>query len=447
MGRREREYCRRRVAARASGVSIRLVSTALCVVAAGCTTSAPTVSSPSVEISSPSASVGSAPTATASPSPAAVTTIRINAPHRGSLLVRGAYPHVDSNCKHFHQPRLEARYSGLLAVRRVPDGTYSLTVTLPFEEYLQGIAEVPPSWPIAALEAQAIAARTYALATTDWTGQEGETLQTPICATTACQVYAGMPLGAAGQTRRWYRAVRRTTGQVLLYDDRPADTVYFSTSNGHTYGNEDVFGSAPLPYLRPVIERDDTASPTSHWSVTIPYGDLASFLARAGEWPSATPITGVHLSGTVRVRGGGTKRSVDLSTFRDAVNTGGPCLKPGEYPPDSLPTTIPSSWLSMSGGDASVTITGRGWGHGVGMVQWGAYGKALAGWSAAQILGYYYGGLQPRSYPEPGLIHVRVASGLTGVKLTPSKRGAKVNGEPKPYGPIVIGANGLRGVP
>ena len=65
-----------------------------------------------------------------------------------------------------------------------------------------------------------------------------------------------------------------------------------------------------------------------------------------------------------------------------------------------------------SGGDAAVAV-GRGWGHGAGMVQWGAYGKARRGLSASDILAYYYGGLRPETYPEPGLIHVQVASGLT----------------------------------
>jgi SpoIID/LytB domain protein len=382
-----------------------------------------------------SASVGASP----SPTPE-LSTVRVIAPHRGSLLVHGSYPHVESSCKRFHQPRLEARYPGLLAVKEAADGTYSLTVTLPFERYLEGIAEMPPSWPMAALEAQAVAARTYALATTGWGGEQGATLQTPICATTSCQVYAGMPLGAVGDARRWYRAVRRTTGQVLLFEGRPADTVYFSTSNGHTYGNEDVFGSAPLPYLRPVVERDDTASPVSHWSVTISDRDLGAFLARSGDWPAGTPIIRVELSGsTVNVRGGGVSRAIALGDFRDAVNAGGPCLEPGRYPPAGLPTTIPSSWLSMSHDRGSVIVTGRGWGHGVGMVQWGAYGKARLGWAADRILGYYYGGLQPQPYPEPGLIHVRVASGLSRVKLIPSRAGAKVNRQVVGRGPIVVG--------
>jgi SpoIID/LytB domain protein len=395
----------------------------------------------------PRGGTGVTPTASGSPGPTAAPNdvVRVLSPHHGSMLVHGRYPHVDSTCKHYQQPRLDARYPGLLSFKRdVADGTWSITVTLPFEQYLEGIAEVPPSWPSAALEAQAIAARSYALANTGWSGQQGAKLKTPICATTSCQVYDGMPVGAVGDERRWYRAVKRTAGEVLLFDGRPADTVYFSTSNGHTYGNDQVFGSSPLPYLRPVVEHNDTASPTSHWSVTIPYADLAAFLVRAGDWPSGARISHVVLSnGIVRVSGGGTSRSMSLGDFRDVVNAEAPCLEPGRYPPSGLPTTIASSWASMSGGPRSVTVTGRGWGHGVGMVQWGAYGKALLGWSADRILGYYYGGLQPQPYPEPGLIHVRVASGLSSVRLIPSKAGAKVNGTRVGKHPIGIGRASL----
>jgi hypothetical protein len=62
------------------------------------------------------------------------------------------------------------------------------------------------------------------------------------------------------------------------------------------------------------------------------------------------------------------------------------------------------------------------------MVQWGAYGKALRGYSASDILAYYYGGLRPQAYPEPGLIHVRVASSLTSLRIAPSGPGATLDG-------------------
>jgi stage II sporulation protein D (peptidoglycan lytic transglycosylase) len=359
----------------------------------------------------------------------AADTARVEAPAGGTLLVHGTYPKVESRCVRYHRPRLAARYPGALSVRRADDGTLSLTVTLAFEDYLKGIAEVPSSWPRAALEAQAIAARSYALASTDWDGAQGETLKTPICATTSCQVYRGVPVPFDPEVRRWFGAVRRTTGQVLLYEGRP-DTVYFSTSNGHTYGNDEVFGSAPLPYLRPVVERDDGASPLSHWRVRIPFDDVATFLHEAGEWPAHRPVTGARLDGsTVTVQGGGRQRSMDLTTFRDAVNTWGPCLEPGRYPPSPLPVTLPSGWMTMTSGPDAALAVGRGWGHGVGMVQWGAYGKARRGLTASQILAFYYGGLRPESFPEPGLIHVQVASGLTGLRVVPSGGGATVDGE------------------
>jgi stage II sporulation protein D len=345
----------------------------------------------------------------------------------------------------FEQPSLTARYPGTLSVERSDDGTLALTVTLPFEEYLKGIAEVPPSWPREALEAQAIAARSYALATTGWSGSEGETLRTPICATTACQVYRGIPVPFQPEVRRWFAAVRRTTGEVLLFEGRPAQTVYFSTSNGHTYGNDEVFGSAPLPYLRPVTENDDGASPLSHWSVRLPFEDLARFLREAGEWPRGRAISNVRLDGTaVVVSGGGTSRSIDGSTFRDAVNTWAHCLEPRRYPPAPLPVTIPSRWMSVSSGPDAATVSGRGWGHGVGMVQWGAYGKARRGLSASDILASYYGGLRPKPYPEPGLIHVEVASGLRSLRIKPSGPGATLDGqEVAPGGVTITGGDEL----
>jgi stage II sporulation protein D len=363
----------------------------------------------------------------------------------GSFLVRGLFPKSTSSCKHVERGKLGARYPGTLAITSADDGSLAIMLTLPFERYLEGLAEVPPSWPAAALEAQVIAARTYALAHIGWTGQQGETLQTPICASTDCQVYGGIAVPPTPGIERWDAAVARTQGQVLLYGGRPADTVYFSTSNGHTYGNDQVFGSAPLPYLRPVVERDDHASPTSHWRVPLPFGPLATFLQAGGFWPAGAKITSAHSVGsTVQVAGPGTSRSIDEGAFRDAVNAWASCLMPVRYPTDALPTTIPSDWYGVSSGRHGAVAAGRGWGHGVGMVQWGAHGKAKKGWSADRILGFYYGGLTPTHYPEPGLIHVVVTSGLQTLAVSPPPAGATLNGQP--IGPAVLHLSGQSGV-
>ena len=388
-------------------------------------------------------SAGPSPSSTGIPAGGAATSLRLAPPPGGSFLVRGRYPIVPSRCRKADRPTLTGRFPGALHVRRADDGTLTLTVALPFDRYLEGIAEVPPSWPMAALEAQAIAARSYALATTGWSGVEGESLEQPICATTSCQVYRGIPVPPDPSHRRWVRAVRRTDGKVLLQDGRIATTVYFSTSNGRTYPNEDVFGSSPLPYLRSVAERDDGASPTSRWRVRLPLRDLAQFLRAAGLWPRGRAISDARPSGpSLLVHGAGTTKSIDVGDLRSAVNTWAPCLHPARYPPrtpkGTLPLTIPSRWMQLSSTADGLVVTGRGWGHGVGMVQWGAYGKARRGFSFSDILAYYYGGLRPEDHPEPGLIHVQVASGLTVLRIVPSGLGAKIGSRPLGAGPVVI---------
>ena len=407
---------------------------AFLVVVVGCTTptggpspSAPAAASPSTSSSVPS------PTPSESPAEGGATSLRLAPPDGGSFLVRGRYPIVPTRCRNAERPLLKGRFPGTLLVRRSDDGTLTLTVALPFDRYLEGIAEVPPSWPMAALEAQAIAARSYALATTGWSGQEGEALDQPICATTSCQVYRGIPVPPDPTHRRWVRAVRRTDGEVLLQDGSIATTVYFSTSNGRTYPNEDIFGSEPLPYLRSVAERDDGASPTSRWRVRLPLHDLAQILRAAELWPRKRAISDARPNGlSLTVRGGGTKRSIDAGDLRTAVNTWAPCLHPGRYPPrgpkGALPLTIPSRWLQLSTDGNALVVTGRGWGHGVGMVQWGAYGKARRGLSASDILAYYYGGLRPEGHAEPGRIRVQIGTGLTTLRVVPSGRGATIGG-------------------
>ncbi|MEX1262889.1 MAG: SpoIID/LytB domain-containing protein [Actinomycetota bacterium] len=439
---------RRRPLVRASCVRAPFTAVAISVLIAACT-SAPDVSEadPTVERS---------PSATSSPSSSSVTTtppqpsatdpfeisgqrVLLGAPQGGSFHVRAVYPWSPSRCVRPYRPSLDARYPGALSMRTADDGTLTVTVMISFREYLEGIAEVPPTWPKAALEAQVIAARSYVLSRTGWSGAEGENLENPICATSDCQVYGGIPQPRPAGIERWYRAVRQTQGQVLLYDDRPADTVYSSTSNGRTYGNDEVFGSAPLPYLRPVVERDDGASPLSHWRTELPFDDLATVLRAAGSWPEGAPISSATVGGSaIRLKGGGETRTIDASGLRDAVNTWAPCLLPRRYPSSGLPVTIPSGWFTVSSNARGLEVDGRGWGHGVGMVQWGAYGKAVRGWSASRILAFYYGGLIPQPYPEPGSMKVVVATGVRSMIVDPSKTGATIGAQELGAGKVHI---------
>jgi stage II sporulation protein D len=354
-----------------------------------------------------------------------------------TLLVHGTYPPVGSSCAGpVEQPVLHERYRGTVEVIRSSDGDLTLIGELPFEDYLKGIAEVPRDWPMEALKAQVVAARTYALSTLDPGGEYD------LCATDACQVYIGVGIEAGPWGRRWVEAVEATAGEVLLYRGAPATTVYFSTSNGRTYPNELVFGGTPLPYLRGIEERDDGASPVSRWTVRVPLDDLARFLALDGRW-SGRPIRAVRQEdGRILVRGSRRRSTVTLDRegLRDALNDWAACLEPARYPAREepgyrLPQAVPSEWFRSSQEDDVLVIEGRGWGHGAGMVQWGAYGKAKRGLSYDDILAAYYGGLRPRHRDTSSAIRVLLATDLTSVTVVPSGEATVGGGRGAPSAP------------
>ncbi|HEV8682915.1 MAG TPA: SpoIID/LytB domain-containing protein [Actinomycetota bacterium] len=350
--------------------------------------------------------------------------VRFAAPADGSLLVHGTYPPVQSFCAETQQPLLHARFRGTVEVGKASDGSLFVIGELPFEDYLKGIAEVPRRWHMEALKAQVVAARSYAMVRLSRPSDEARALRYDLCATTACQVYTGMGVEAGPWGDRWVRAVEGTAGQVLLYQGDPAETLYFSTSNGRTLGNERVFGGSPLPYLRGIRERDDGASPLSRWKVTVPFDDLGRFLDFADLWPGGRIRRVIFDHGDIRVRGGGRRVALDRGDLRDALNFWARCLEPGSYPtsePDGyqLPQTVPSIWYRPRQRGQTLVLDGRGWGHGVGMVQWGAFGKAERGLTYDEILAAYYGGLRPQWVTVPGRIRVLIADDLRSVTVVP----------------------------
>jgi stage II sporulation protein D len=128
------------------------------------------------------------------------------------------------------------------------------------EDYLRGVvpSESPSSWPIEALKAQAIAARTYAITTA-----RGGTFDQ--YADTRSQVYGGV----AAETADSDQAVAATRGQVVTYQGQPVTTYFFSTSGGRTEDVENVFGGAPEPWLKSVADPYDGVSPRHRWRFTM----------------------------------------------------------------------------------------------------------------------------------------------------------------------------------
>jgi len=135
------------------------------------------------------------------------------------------------------------------------------------ESYVRGVvsAEVPSSWPLAALEAQAVASRTYAL-----TAHAGGS-KFDVYADTRSQVYRGV----AAQTPQTDAAVAATAGQIVTYQSRPAITYFFASSGGRTENVEGAFtGSQPDPWLRGVLDQYERGGAHS-WKLTLSFSAAA----------------------------------------------------------------------------------------------------------------------------------------------------------------------------
>jgi len=155
-----------------------------------------------------------------------------------------------------------------------------LLAVVPMEQYLYGIAEVSNSWPTEALEAQADAARTYALRKILTYGQHRPGCDCGLYATTADQVYAGWGKESEVMGDRWVSAVGATAGEVVEYGGQPIQAFYMASSGGYTESNENVWGGTPLPYLRGVCDPGDYVPENSSraWTATFSEATITSRL-------------------------------------------------------------------------------------------------------------------------------------------------------------------------
>jgi len=162
------------------------------------------------------------------------------------------------------------RYRGSV-VARATGGNISVINQVSSEGYVKGVVpnEVPPDWPLAALEAQAVVARSYGLAT----DREGPFDQ---YADTRSQVYGGK----GSETTRTNRAVEATAKRIVTYRGEPAITYYFSTSGGRTENSEYGFsGGSAVPYLKSVDDPFDDVSPVHNWTERFADDEIESKLS------------------------------------------------------------------------------------------------------------------------------------------------------------------------
>ncbi len=258
------------------------------------------------------------------------------------------------------------RYRGGVRLAAV-DGAVEVVNVVGIEDYLRGVvpSEMAASWPLEALKAQAVAARSYTLSSLDPYGRYD------LCATEDCQVYRGVE----AEHPRTDAAIAATAGVVVTYAGSTAKTYYHADSGGTVASSAEVWGTWS-PYL---LSRADAQANTPHraWTTRLDGRAVGASLASAGlDVGEVTSLRVLGLSESGRVS------ELEVTGTRGARVLRGTQLR-----------VLARSWglKSMSfrvqGG---LTVTGDGWGHGVGMSQYGARALASSGYDFSQILAFYY---------------------------------------------------------
>ncbi|MBB6099185.1 stage II sporulation protein D [Deinobacterium chartae] len=270
-----------------------------------------------------------------------------------------------------------ARYRGGMALR-AENGRLQVINVVDIEDYLRSVvpAEMPPSWPLEALKAQAIIARTYAVA------RISPQAAYDLCATEKCQVYSGV----SRENPNSDRAVADTRGQLVAWQGQAAQTYFSSDSGGYTASSAEVWGGA-RPYL---VSKPDPASqgPHSRWTLSVPLERVAQIAAGYG-----ARVGTLRAVTVARYSESGRPQEIRLEGSAGSARIAG-----GEAGGFVRSLGARSTRVTLAVEGDSLTVTGSGSGHGVGLSQYGANGLAALGWNYAQILGFYYPGAHLGNY-------------------------------------------------
>lgn len=267
-------------------------------------------------------------------------------------------------------------YRGIVEVRALK-GTLKVVNELLLEDYIGGIInnEISSKWPLEAVKAQAVIARTYAL----YRKKEREgTSYYDVASTFMDQVYTG----AGAEDNVATGVVRETYGEVLFFGNTLALTLYHSNAGGITESSEEVWGEYHS-YLRSIKSRHDKGAPNYFWELSLTDEEFGKRLTAAGHnFGRLKRLKIARRSGSGRVK------QLVLKD-RDGVEltlTGEDLRRALGY------ATLRSTLFKVKVRGQELRITGYGSGHGVGLSQWGAKSMAEDGYGYKKILRHYYKG-------------------------------------------------------
>lgn len=257
-------------------------------------------------------------------------------------------------------------------------------VTMDLEDYILGVVagEMPASFHLEALKAQALAARTYTMLRMNRFGGSGCSKHpgAEICTdSTHCQAYRN-PATVSKDLEKLKEAVYGTAGEVIVYNNKLIDAVFHSTSGGKTENSEEIW-SSKVPYLRSVVSQYEEHSPKYVAQQEI---SIDNFIKCMKELDSGVTISKKNIKDQIKVlersEGGRiTRLKVGDKTFNGSeVRTA---------------LGLNSANFNFSIGGSSILFTVVGNGHGIGMSQYGADGMAKNGSSYRDIVLHYYQGV------------------------------------------------------
>lgn len=270
------------------------------------------------------------------------------------------------------------RFRGNVKTVKKENGKLMVINELPLDDYLYGVLyhEVSHRWPMEVLKAQAIAARTFALYQVRQDKAQAYDLRSDIYS----QVYGGRT------SEKWSTtaAVNRTKGQILVYKGDIFPAYYHATCGGYTEDAMNLW-NVDLAPLKGVPCNFCSDSPHYRWTKEIPLGVLANKLKESGYKIgkiSSVTILSKNKSGRVD------KLEIKDDAGASVILTG------KDFRQMMGPNDLRSAKFDLSMRPGFLVLDGLGWGHGVGMCQWGAYGMARKRKKAEEILKYYYPGAE-----------------------------------------------------
>jgi len=267
------------------------------------------------------------------------------------------------------------RFRGEMDIIRTESMKLMAINHLDIEDYVSGVLyhEVSHWWPVEAIKAQAIASRTFAVFKT----LESAERDYDLTADTFSQVYGGK----TSERFRTNRAVRQTEGKILVYDNKVLPAYFHATCGGHTEDASVLWNTElkPLKGRRCVYcER----SPYYRWQQRLSLGEIEKKLNAYGY--TIKKIRDIRVSSR--------DASDRVSRVKVIDSLGTERIPAHKFRMALGPNLIRSTNFDVSVKDKEAVFKGKGWGHGVGMCQWGAYYMARLGFKAEDILKFYYPG-------------------------------------------------------